>query len=215
MIRFVLGPDGGVVPDIRHRLPGRGIWVTATREALVAAIAREVFARGFKRDVSAPKELAETTERLLERSALDALAITHKAGRAVIGFARVEAALASAPVSVLIHAMEAASTGTRKLAAALGRRHDVARIALIGSFTSPQLDLALARANVVHAALLAGPESDLFVARTARLDCFRAGPNWRAMPNVPGSGKEHIRTSVESESRSGALTERHGKSENR
>src|SRR5215831_341787 len=70
MIRFVVGPDGAVVPDLRRRLPGRGVWVTASRAAVAAAVAGRAFGRGFKRDVKAA-DLVVTTERLLERSALD------------------------------------------------------------------------------------------------------------------------------------------------
>src|SRR5215831_19024657 len=74
MIRFVVGPDGTAVPDLKRRLPGRGIWITATRQALRSAIARKAFARAFKRDVRLGPDLVETTERLIERAALDALA---------------------------------------------------------------------------------------------------------------------------------------------
>jgi len=176
MIRFVVGPDGTAVPDLKRRLPGRGIWITATRQALRGAIARKAFARAFKRDVRLGPDLVETTERLIERAALDALAMCHKAGKVAIGFANADAALARARVAGLLHAAEAAPDGTRKLAAALNRRADAAEIAVIDAFTSAQLDLALGRSNVIHAALLAGPESETFLARAARLDYFRTGP---------------------------------------
>jgi predicted RNA-binding protein YlxR (DUF448 family) len=176
LIRFVVGPDGAVVPDLKRRLPGRGIWVTGTRQALGMALARKAFARAFKREVRAGSDLLDLTERLLERAALDALAMAHKAGRVAIGFGKAEAALTHERVAGLLHAAGAAPDGTRKLAAALQRRADAAAVASIDSFTSSQLDLALGRSNVVHAALLAGPESDTFLARTARLDCFRAEP---------------------------------------
>src|SRR5438105_14661700 len=96
MIRYVRGPDQAIVPDLKRRLPGRGIWITATRQALRVAMARKTFARGFKREVSVASDLVETTERLIERAALDALAMCHKAGRAAIGFANVDTALARA-----------------------------------------------------------------------------------------------------------------------
>ncbi len=86
MIRFVVGPDGDAVPDVKRKLPGRGIWITATRAALDDAIKRNVFARGFKRNVRVAADLTAATERLLERSALDALAIAGKAGQVVGGF---------------------------------------------------------------------------------------------------------------------------------
>jgi uncharacterized protein len=175
MIRFVLDPDGAAVADLRRRLPGRGVWITATRDALRTAIARKAFARAFKRDVRLPADLVAVTEQLLEQAALDALAICHKAGRAAIGFATVDAALARDRVRALLHAAEAAPDGTRKLTAALRRREDAAEIRVLGLFTSAQLDLALGRSNVIHAALLAGPESETFLARVARLECFRTG----------------------------------------
>ena len=124
MIRFVVGPDGAAVPDLKRRLPGRGIWITATRQALRSAIARKAFARAFKRDVRLAPDLVETTERLIERAALDALAICHKAGKLAIGFANADAALARARVVALLNAAEAAPDGTRKLTAALHRRAD-------------------------------------------------------------------------------------------
>src|SRR3989442_5856651 len=71
MIRFVVSPDGAAVPDLKRRLPGRGIWITATRQALRTAVARKVFARGFKRDVRVTPDFVDSTERLLERAALD------------------------------------------------------------------------------------------------------------------------------------------------
>src|SRR5947207_14391119 len=74
MIRFVVGPDGGVVPDLKRNLPGRGVWITASRPAIAAAVKRHVFMRGFKRDVRIPPDFTDLVERLLERSAIDALA---------------------------------------------------------------------------------------------------------------------------------------------
>jgi predicted RNA-binding protein YlxR (DUF448 family) len=175
LIRFVIGPDGAAVPDLKSKLPGRGVWVTAAHDVLGDAIKRKVFARGFKREVRLPADLLERTERLLERAALDALAMAGKASLAVTGFARVETALASDEVVALIHAADAAADGVRKLDAALRRRLSAAPVAVIGSLTSAQLDLALGRPNVVHAALLAGPPSDTFLARLRRLERFRTG----------------------------------------
>src|SRR5580704_15100359 len=122
LIRFVIGPDGEAVPDLKHKLPGRGVWVTATHEALGDAIKRKAFARGFKRDVRLPADLLGRTERLLERAALDALAITGKAALVATGFTRVQTALEHEHVVALLHAAEAASDGVRKLDAVLRRR---------------------------------------------------------------------------------------------
>jgi uncharacterized protein len=174
LIRFVVGPDGEAVPDIKCKLPGRGVWVTATREALEEAIKRKAFARGLKRDVRLPVDLAARTDRLLEQSALDALAIAGKAGLVAAGFAKAATALERGDAVALLHAAEASPEGVRKLGAVV--RHRPSRLLPVIEFlTSAQLDLALDRPNVVHAALLAGPASDTFLSRSRRLERFRAG----------------------------------------
>jgi predicted RNA-binding protein YlxR (DUF448 family) len=177
MIRFVVAPDGMAVADLKRRLPGRGMWITATRQALRVAMKRKLFGRGFKRDVRVAPDMIEATERLLEQGALAALAIAHKAGKVAIGFAKAEAALDRVRIAVLIRAADAAPDGARKLDGALRRRldPDAGKIAVISTFTSVQLDLALGRSNVIHAALLAGRESDTFIARAGLLDRFRTG----------------------------------------
>jgi predicted RNA-binding protein YlxR (DUF448 family) len=171
LIRFVVGPDNSVVPDVKRKLPGRGIWITATRAAVDAAVQRRVFARGFRKEVGVATDLGETTERLLERSALDALAIVGKAGQIVSGFGKVEDAISGGEMIALIHATDAAADGKRKLAAA--RRRESREIPSIEAFSSQQLDLALGRLNVIHAALLDGPASATFLARTQRYLRFR------------------------------------------
>jgi predicted RNA-binding protein YlxR (DUF448 family) len=173
LIRFVVGPDGGVVPDLKRNLPGRGLWVTADKAALKEAISRNVFARGFKRDIRVTAELSGLTETLLEKAALDALAIAGKAGLVLAGFAKVESAIAHEDVVALIHASDAGADGVAKLARAVRHRQDAERIKTITCFTTARLDLALGRSNVVHAALLAGPASEAFLARYRGLQQFR------------------------------------------
>jgi uncharacterized protein len=177
MIRFVVGLGGEAVPDVKRKLPGRGIWVTATRAAIEDAVKRNVFARGFKRDVRVAHDLAEQTERLIERAVLDALAIAGKAGTVVSGFSKIETAVGRDDILALIHATDGGDDGKRKLAAALHRNtaRKLREIVVIDTFTGAQLDLALNRPNVVHAALLAGPGSETFLARAVRLTRFRTG----------------------------------------
>jgi len=171
LIRFVVAPDGTVLADLKRKLPGRGLWVTARRASVHEAVRRHAFARGFRREVAVAPDLAERVDGLLTRAALDALAIAAKASRVVSGFVAVQAAVTGQKVVGLLHAREAAPDGVRKLAAALGHRPQTAVVCL---FTSPQLDLALGRLNVVHAALLPGRESDGFLMRCASLERFRS-----------------------------------------
>ena len=186
LIRFVIGPNGEAVADVKSKLPGRGIWVTATRGALSEAIKRNAFARTFKREVRVPADFVARTERLLERAALDALAVAGKAGQVATGFAKVESALGREPVVALLHAAETSAEGARKLAASWRRRRAAEPLVVIRFLTSAQLDLALNRPNVVHAALLAGPASETFLARCRRLERFRTGDQH----NEAGSGAE-------------------------
>lgn len=187
LIRFVVGPDGEAVPDLKRKLPGRGVWVTATQEALDDAIKRKALARGFKRDVRVAADLVGRTDNLLERAALDALAMAGKAGLVVTGFNRVEASLEREEVTAVIHAAEASPEGIGKLDAARRRRTRPQGLDVIEILTSAQLDLALGRPNVVHAAVLAGPASETFLARLRRLERFRTGD--QAKPGVEGRGR--------------------------
>ena len=176
LIRFVVGPDGSIVPDLKRRLPGRGAWVTARRAVVDEAVRRKVFARSFKREVKAAPELGALVDHLLENAALDALAMIHKASRVAIGFSKTEAAVASGPVVAILAASDGSPDGARKIAAAAARREtdeNPGKVPTITAFTSPQLDLALGRSNVVHAALLAGPASNGFLARCQNLERFR------------------------------------------
>ena len=168
MIRFVIGPDGEAVPDLKRKLPGRGVWVTATQDALSDAVKRKALARGFKREVRLPADLVARTGQLLERAALDALAMVYKAGRIIAGFERVESAIAAGGLAALIHAADAAPDGVRKLG---GRAEG--QFPVISTFTSSQLDLALGRPHVIHAALLSGREGETFLARWRTLERYR------------------------------------------
>ena len=178
LIRFVVAPDGEAVPDLKCRLPGRGVWVTAARHVLADAIARKALARGFKRDVRLPADLAARTERLLMQAVIDALAIAGKSRLVAAGFAKAAAALEHERVIALLHAVEASGDGVRKLDV-IARRHSGGQAAeippMIEFLTSAQLDLALGRSNVIHAALLAGPASDTFLSRSRRLQRYRTG----------------------------------------
>ena len=177
LIRFVAGPDGAIVPDLKRRLPGRGVWITANRTSIDEAVKRNVFARSLKREARAASDLASQVERQLESAALDALGIVHKAGRVAIGFGRTETALAGVPpVVAILNASDGAPDGARKIAAAAAKRQtaeNLGEIPVISAFTSAQLDLALGRSNVIHAALLAGPAGNGFLARCQSLERFR------------------------------------------
>ena len=183
MLRFVAGPDGTVVPDIRRRLPGRGVWVSASQPLVAEAARRQLFARGLKARARAEPGLPQALDDLLANDALQSLAMAMKAGAVTTGFFKVEAALAAGEIAVLLHASDAAEDGVRKLAAALRRNGsrgdrgfpgDGPDERVIKLFSSEQLDLALGRTNVIHAALAAGPAGHAFLMRCRRLVRYRS-----------------------------------------
>ena len=171
LIRFVRAPDGAVVPDLRRRLPGRGVHVTASAAHVATAERKHLFARAFGEPVNVAAGLAERTEHLLEERALQALSLARKAGSAVLGRAKVETTLARQPVTALIHAADAAPDGVTGLAAAARRAGSAATVVRV--FSGEQLDLAFGRTNVIHAALLAGPASEHALARIRDLRRYR------------------------------------------
>ena len=176
MLRFALGPDGSVIPDIRRKLPGRGVWTRLSFETVNRAASKQAFSRAFRARAAAPVSLAETVDALLERDALQSLSIANKAGLVVAGAFKVDAAIESGGVAALIQASDGAADGAAKrtqvLTAKLGA--EAKTVARVDLFTSRQLDLALGRANVIHAALKQGAASSAFLARADRLRRYRA-----------------------------------------
>ena len=182
LIRFVVSPTGEVVADLKRKLPGRGLWVSASRKAVAEAVRRHHFGRGFKRDVRVAATLADDTEKLLVRGVAEALAMAAKAGQVLSGFSKVEAALrarqSGTAIQALIHASDGAVDGIRKLdGLALQNRGNRAQslgIPIVTVLISEELDLALGRSNVIHAALLAGPASRTFLSRSQTLVRYRS-----------------------------------------
>jgi len=177
LIRFVAGPDLVIVPDLARRLPGRGVWVEATREAVDAAVRRKVFARSLKKNVSVPSDLAALVERLLQKRLAEAVSIANKAGLLVAGFAKVEASIAAGRAVALIHAIDAAGEGVgkldRKFKALLGP--EAASATIVRELGGGELSLALGRPNVIHAAAAEGGASRRLIEEARRLRRYRLG----------------------------------------
>lgn len=179
LIRFVVSPEGEVIADLKRKLPGRGLWVSASHAAVADAVRRHQFSKGFKRDVRVSASLADETGQSLIRSAIDALAMVAKAGQVVSGFGKVEDALLRRQAVVLLHAADGAADGIRKLDAIVKKTtsdsSETLEIPVITALASAELDLALGRSNVIHAALLGGPASRTFLSRSQTLVRYRDG----------------------------------------
>ncbi|MCC7320048.1 MAG: RNA-binding protein [Rubellimicrobium sp.] len=165
LIRFVLDPDDTVVPDILERLPGRGMWVSAEREALEKA-GRGQFARSARKPVKVPDGLAAEVERQLARRVTDLIALARKAGLAVCGFEKVKEKLAGGDVRVLLQASDGSARGKSKLWTPTGARY-------FDCLTADELGLAFGRQSVIHGALATGTLSNRVVEEAAKLRGLR------------------------------------------
>jgi len=177
MIRFVMSPEGAAVPDLRRKLPGRGVWVTASSEIVRQAVRKRAFDRGFKQSVRADQGLAEQLDSLLASDALQLLSFANKAGAVITGSTKIATALEKRELVGLVHARDGSPDGAQKLDRLLLRRYGEITTSMVHGnvFTSAQLDLALGRTNVIHAALLAVPASEAFLKRVRRLEDYRHG----------------------------------------
>jgi predicted RNA-binding protein YlxR (DUF448 family) len=177
LIRFVVGPDGAVVPDLKRNLPGRGCWVTADRQHVDKAAKKGLFARAFKSEVSVPSDLGGMVDRLLAKSALGALGLARKAGVVALGATKVEASVRSGAALLVLHAAEASEDGLRKIAQARRATAHAGgpEIRAYKLFSEPEMGLALGGTNVIHAAVLAGDAGRAAEKRMVALDRYRGG----------------------------------------
>jgi predicted RNA-binding protein YlxR (DUF448 family) len=172
LIRFVADPEGRVVPDIAARLPGRGLWVSARRDVLDVAIAKNHFSRAARAALVPPADLSDRVESQLVRRLADDLGMARRAGLLVQGFDNVSRAIDSKkPPVLLVEAADGSEDGRRKLAGMAAARG--LHPAVVDCLTSAELSLALGRENVVHAALNPGRLSERVRFEAGRLRGFR------------------------------------------
>lgn len=185
LIRFALGPDNVLVPDVAAKLPGRGAWVRADRASLERARAKGAFAHTLKAPVKVPDDLAAQTETLIARRCLDFLGMARRAGAIAIGNTQTEDAIRKRPALLLIEASDGAEEGREKLMSlhiGLWGRPPAA----VGCFGAADLGVALGRDRVIHACLLQERLASAWAAEIGRLAGFRA--------IVPGSWPDSWRS---------------------
>ena len=171
LIRFVPGPENRVVPDLARKLPGRGIWVAASREAVATAAKKGLFSRAAKAKLAAPPDLADQVEALLHSRLIAGIGLARKAGDLTFGFEKVLAVIGQGKAAWLIEASDGAEDGRRKLLAATRRAPSQPR--LLATFSSSELSLALGAPNVIHTAFLAGRGAERWTLDVERLAGFR------------------------------------------
>lgn len=192
LVRFVVGPDGDIVPDLDGKLPGRGIWLSASRTAFAKAIAKGDFAKAAKAKVSVAPDLADHVAHLLTERLKSDLGIARRAGLADSGFDSVMRALdKKTPPAVLFHASGSSDDGCRKIRSALkGRDLEAVSVTIL---SRDELSLALGRENVVHAAVRPGALADRLILNADRLAGLRGVPsNITGRTEEPGQDEETL-----------------------
>lgn len=167
LIRFCLGPDGQIVPDVLGKLPGRGIYVSADRAALDKAAKKSLFSRAARQPVKVPEALADLVEVLVAQRVVELLSMARKAGDAVTGYEKVKDWLVKGTAATLIQASDGSERGKTKLHAPEGEK------GFIGCLTAGEIGLAFGRERAIHAALAAGGLRSRAVEEAAKLAGLR------------------------------------------
>lgn len=167
LIRFVLGPDDLVTPDISERLPGRGMWVTANRTQLEYSIKQGLFSKAAKQKANVPDDLADMTERLIAKRTTDLLSLARKSGHAICGYEKTKSAMMSEQWYILIQAKDGSAMQKQKI------RPSAVANSYISWLTAQELGLAFGRENVIHAAVSKGGLSARILLEANRLAGFR------------------------------------------
>ena len=151
MIRFVLDPDNRVVPDLRRKLPGRGVWITARRNFVQQAVDKRLFSRGFKKDVAVENELVQTIEDQLRASVTGLLSLARKANVLIVSRSKVEAQIRSGDVSLILQASNKDGDGKQKINRLA--KQTVPPPDMYEIFTSEEMDVISGGVNTAHIAL--------------------------------------------------------------
>lgn len=167
LIRFVVGPDGTVVPDLDGKLPGRGLWLSAARDVVNTACAKRLFAKAARCQAVAPENLAEQLEAQLVDRCVGLLGMARRSGSVVSGFEKVRAYLQDGKAGLLLAAREGAIGGRRKV------RNLAPDLKEWDRLDGIELAQALGREAVVHVAVARGPLADRLATECGRLDGFR------------------------------------------
>lgn len=170
MIRFVLDPEMRVVPDLKRKLPGRGVWVSAEKHVLLEAIRKQLFARGFKVNVKSDDSLADLTENLLRSGLAGLLSMAKKSGVLFSGQKKVEELVRNQAALVLFLAKDKEGDGKLKMKQIIGKQSP--ETVVYELFTSEELDEVTNGVNTVHVGLSKSGIASKIIAAAGKLEKF-------------------------------------------
>ena len=186
LVRFVVGPEDRIVPDICAVLPGRGMWLSADRNSFKTAQARQLFSRAARQAVRVENDLVDQVETLLARRCIELVGLARRGGQAICGFEKVRRWLQDGRVGGLVIAAESAASGRKKLAS---MQTDAP---VIRTLMADEIGQAFGREHAVFAALSVGGLACKFVAEAMRLDGFRGSVD-------PGRELHRVQNEVDDE----------------
>ncbi|MDP3493516.1 MAG: RNA-binding protein [Hyphomonadaceae bacterium] len=193
LIRFALSPDNQVTPDLAAKLPGRGAWVTASRDSIDLAVKKGAFHRAFKKQVKVAPDLAGQVEQLLVKRILDQLGMVKRAGDLILGFEQVREEVRKAPPAFLIEASDGSEDQRGKVLALVRGLYtpdldeagkpagNLELPPVAGCFLASELGMALGRDRVIHACVKYGRIAHAWRGELERLSGFRRVwlPGWQ------------------------------------
>ena len=163
MLRFVVDPDGQIVPDLQAKLPGRGIWLSARRDVLETARARNAFARAARAPVRVPPGLAAMVEDGLTRRVTELLGLTRRAGQAVFGFARAKEWLLDHRAGLVIQASDGSLDERARFVSG------IKDVPVASPLSAAQLGAVFGRDHVVHVVIAPGRLAETLKVEVDRL----------------------------------------------
>ena len=164
MIRFVVGPDRRIVPDLAADLPGRGIWLSAVGDVLEAARTKGGFARAARGQVVVPPDLVAFIAATLTRRIVETLGLARRAGQAVSGFSKAREWLVAGRAALVVQASDGSQDERARF---LGG--DRGRAPVITPLDSWALGSIFGRDHAVHIAVAPGRLAERLRVESARL----------------------------------------------
>jgi uncharacterized protein len=162
MIRFVLGPDRTLVPDLEGRLPGRGMWLSARADVLERAVKRGAFAKAARGTVHLPPDLRARIEDGLRRRLRDLVGFARRGGQAVCGREAVREWLQAGKAGLLVEASDGSPAERARL---IGRRG----LPVVAPLPADTLGSVFGRDHAAHVAIAPGRLAEAIATEAARL----------------------------------------------
>ncbi|HYZ24226.1 MAG TPA: RNA-binding protein [Rhodopila sp.] len=176
MIRFVIGPGRQLVPDLAARLPGRGMWLSASGDVLdispgddtaLRNLAR-AFARAARGPVTVPPDLSATLQAALARRITEFLGLARRAGQAVAGYEKAREMLQARRARLLVQAADGSPAEKMRIRSGLA-----AELEIIDPLPGEALGRVFGRDYLVHIAVAPGKLADALVMEAGRLAGLR------------------------------------------